>query len=147
MDSFTVKPKWIIFPDIHVEANAAHDSKLPIQEGSFDIGCTFNVDNSDSTLHASVYLTNESDNEELNLEYKIDIHIYSVFLISEAYEGLTKKVKLRVLEDISNTLIGSLRDMIITITSRGPWGSYILPFLDVKQLALDMIESQSAKKD
>ncbi|WP_139340917.1 hypothetical protein [Pseudomonas sp. KK4] len=144
MDRFTVVPKWVIFPEIHVEANSSYDNSKPIGEGSFDIGCTFNVDSEDSTLHASVFIKNES-HEELNLEYKFDLHIYSVFEISDDYNALPVKAKERVVIDIAELLIGSLREMVITLTSRGPWGAYILPFLDVKKLSKDLIGSYELK--
>ena len=144
MDSFSVRPKWIIFPALHVEANSAYDSSKPIGEATFDLGCTYNFDPEDSTLHASVFMENDLD-EELNLEYKFNIHIYSVFSISENYDSLSDKTRKKVTTDVAGLLLGSIREMLVTLTSRGPWGAYILPFLDINTLTRDLMKSYQQK--
>jgi hypothetical protein len=145
MDSINVNPKWIIFPEIHVEANSSYDNSKAVGDGPFDVGCSFNVDSHDSTLHASLFIKNEA-HEELNLEYKFDLHIYSVFEINGDFSTLSEKIVNRIVNDIASLLVGSLRDMLTTLTSRGPWGAYILPFLDTKKLSKDLIETYKPAK-
>lgn len=147
MDEITVTPKWITFPAISIEARSDHDSDSPEREMGFFLGSSLNWDHEDNTLNANVILKNseEEDPAEYNREYNFSIHAYGVFEVSDDYLKLSEKTSKKILIDISSAMIGSIREQLTALTSRSPWGSYTLPFLDTEELADNLYKSALKK--
>lgn len=147
MAKFTVVPSMITFPSISVEARGDHDPDKEIKRESYSIRSSLDWDPDDNTLNINIGLKNaeDEDPDEYNKEYEIDIHIYAIFSVTDDYPSLSEKTALRVLADISACMFGSIREMLTIITSRSPWGPYMLPLLDADDLAKNLYELNAKK--
>ena len=138
MANLRLKPSWIIFPKVFIEANPDHDPELPTKDFQIEIGSDF-VQNEDHSLHATIFVSND-DFVENNALYSLDIHVYSSFQCSKSILKLQKKIATEICLDIAHLLLGSVREIVATITSRGPWGPYVLPFVSAEDLAESLME-------
>lgn len=133
MDKPALKTQLVAFPKVFLEANPKHDTSERIRDFRIDIGCDL-VQDDDNTYHISLYVSNE-DYLENNLPYQIEIHVYATFASDTKYKNLSKSIAKEFSIDVSNLLLGSVREMVASLTSRSPWGTYIMPFISAEELA------------
>lgn len=145
MAKIGVAPKWVVFPKISVEANSEFDVKRGAERHPLDLACSLQYDLEDKVLQASLSVQNEEYIDK-NIEYKIDIHVYSVFSISKNFYRLPDSLIKEITTDVASFLIGTMREIIANITSRGPWGTYLVPLLSVEQLTDQLLENMSEDK-
>lgn len=145
MDKITVKPEWIVYPSIKIEANPDHDPDLPSEDLDFEIGHSCKIEEDSQSLHINITIDN-SNAEDSNAPYSISIKLYARFLISCDPSKLPSKTKLEIFEDIAALAFGSLREHIATITSRAPWGTHLIPLLSYQELAKNILETLKEEK-
>jgi len=143
MDDFTVLPEVITYPSISIEARGEHDSSREIKTEGYSVGASLHWDPEDNTLNLTVAFKNadDEDPDEYNRKYNFEIHVYAVFNMSTNYLDISEKTALGMLNDVAACIFGSIREMLILLTSRSPWGPYILPMLDAEDLAAKLYES------
>lgn len=139
------KPEWVVFPKAFIEANSEYDNEENSTETEIDIGSGL-IQNDDNSLQATLFISNDNFSE-VNAPYSIDLHIFAVFRLNMPFKKIPKRIAGELALDMANLLLGSAREMIANITSRGPWGPYIMPFLSAEDLAKDLIESLSKSSD
>lgn len=143
MDEFTVIPTMITYPSISIDARGEHDPTREIKQEGYSVGSSLQWDPEDDTLNITVALKNadDEDADEYNREYNFNIQAYAVFQVSSNYTELPEKVVLRMLNDVAACIFGGIREMLTLLSSRSPWGPYILPILDSENLAKALYES------
>ncbi|MCV4341076.1 hypothetical protein [Pseudomonas capsici] len=144
MADFSARPVWMIFPKISIEANPEHAPEKEIISGEFGISNTFDYDEKEQELHANISFKSE-DHPHYNPEYNIHLNLYAVFKLSKNFHEISTPNAKELTLDIANALLGSLREMVTMLTSRGPWGAYVLPFIDAEILASNLAKSISPK--
>lgn len=133
------RPQWLVFPKLSIEANPEHDPSEPIVDMEIEIGSDLSQDENNS-LQATLFISNENFAEN-NALYSVDMHLFAAFKCNMPFDKIPKKVSHEMMVDMANLLLGSAREMISTITSRGPWGTYILPIVSAEELASDLTKS------
>jgi len=78
---------------------------------------------------------------------------YAIFIEGACLFSFSDEIQMSVKDKASllhfsglNICINSLRNIVTTVTSSGPFGRYILPAIDVKQLLADKKTIMEAKK-
>lgn len=146
MQEFKVIPKWIVYPEIQLEANPGYDRSKPTIADSYKFSKLFDFDKEDNTLSLGITIK-QSEQEDLNLKYSYKVQIYAIFEVQSNFTELDDKLIRQIIADVVHLLIGSLREFIINLTTRGPWGELILPILETKQLNKEIFKSIREKID
>lgn len=148
MDKLLLSPAWIVFPKVNIEAVPEHDTDESVEDLQIGLSSSTSQDK-EHTIHTNVILEN-NDHIENNLPYKLDVHVYATFDCNTDLSKLADKIRKEIAIDISTMVIGSLREIIASITSRAPWGTYIVPFISYEQLAetiiSDLTKAHETKK-
>lgn len=134
MLDISLKTTWVVYPLINIEANPSHDSESPLGDEQIELKQLLEYDESDSTLrlHFSLAMPERQDQ---NLEYFINVKLFATFAISKDLRKVKRETAKEVVKDIAILAVGAVREIVATTTSRGPWGTYILPFLDIEDIA------------
>lgn len=140
MDKISVIPTTIFYPSVSIEANPAHDPDTPSIDFECEIGNSCRLDDDEDSIHLNINYTS-GPAEENNLSYAIDIKLYANFSMSCKFSEIPIKNQKEIFEDIASLAFGSIRETIASITSRGPWGVYLVPFLSHQELGDDMLNS------
>lgn len=144
MPNLSLRPDWIVYPKIAIEANDKYDSSKPLNDQEYEL--RHRIESGDKELYVSLH-AKTPEAVESNLPYKIEVHIYAVFSIGKNLKSLSKKLANEILVDITNLLVGSIRETVTTITARSPWGAYIIPFIKVEEIAKRLLEDVKAPLD
>lgn len=148
MDKLLLSPAWIVFPKVNIEAVPEHDTDESVEDLQINLSSSTSQDK-EHTIQINIGLSN-NDHIENNLPYKLDVHVYATFDCNTDLYKLADKARKEIATDISTMLIGSLREIISSITSRAPWGTYIVPFISHEQLAeniiADLVKVHTSKK-
>lgn len=140
MDKVSVIPVTVVYPSIIIEANPEHDPESPAIDFECEIGNSCRLDDDQKTIHLVISYASD-DSAEKNLSYNIKLRFYASFSISKRISEIPKKTQSEILEDIASLAIGSIRETIASITSRGPWGTYLVPFINHQELGSDLLEA------
>ncbi|WP_148059010.1 hypothetical protein [Pseudomonas chlororaphis] len=132
--------KRLYYPRINITANSSHDPSEEISSESFDTGSVVRHTKTEKTTHINYYFKSEEPNDS-NLPYLIDMHLYAAFQIDPDLASMDAKLRENILLDIAQLIIGSMREMIASTTSRGPWGAYFIPITDAEVLADALLNS------
>lgn len=140
MDKISVIPTTIVYPSVSIEANPEHDPDIPSMDFECEIGNSCRLDDDGKSIHLNISYTSGTS-EENNLSYTIDIKFYANISMSCKFQEIPSKNQNEIFEDIASLAFGSIRETIASITARGPWGVYLVPFLNHKELGDDLLNS------
>lgn len=145
MDNLFLKPSWIVYPLIHIEANPDYDNSAPIEDAELEIKQSLFVKESDKGFQMHLHLHYKTpDHLAHNLQYDIAVRLFATFNISSDPKTLPETVQREIVTDIINLGFGSLRETIASATARGPWGAYLVPFMNTDDLAEGLLEDISS---
>jgi preprotein translocase subunit SecB len=124
----TLQLESYFFPKIHIgtdpEYEASQESPIRIQRQHIDIKTSFSL-LSQEEREWGVNLEIKTVKKERPIPYIIHIEAVGFFKVAKGYpsEEIEKLVQIGG----STLLYSAIREFILTISSRGPWGSVFIP--------------------
>lgn len=113
---------------IHIEANREFTDK-DARKGAIDLDVNVRVsvlkNKDDPELYQLVLATNRLDAKEGPLPYLIDAEVVGVFRLDPAFKHNDRETLVR--NNGASMLYGALREYLLMLTGRGPWGEFQLP--------------------
>lgn len=113
---------------VHVDANREYgvdDLQAPAQEVNIEVTVGMLKNGDDSGLYQIVLAANNLTAKEGRLPYTIDAEVVGVFRLDDGFEHDNREHLLKV--NGSSILYGALREYLLMLTGRGPWGEFQIP--------------------
>ncbi|ODB94071.1 hypothetical protein A3194_05270 [Candidatus Thiodiazotropha endoloripes] len=125
----------IFFPSQYIKANPEHK---PDQEKSIPITLNHTIlrVNDSNNLYSVEVMIMLDKEASVNTPYEFDTHAFGFFSFSDPDIDEDKKKYLLGTSGIQ-ILIGALREHILSITSRGPWGPLTLSTIQINVINSD----------
>ncbi|WP_374377689.1 hypothetical protein [Pseudomonas fluvialis] len=135
-----IELKRLIYPKISVEAYVDHDPSEDHGEASFKAVANALYEKEDSLLHVNFFLSIDEENRD-NHPYKFDIHCYICASIAHNFSEYDDLKRQSTFIILGTMLVGSMREMVCTLTSRGPWDAVLMPSLNIDELVLNLMQN------
>jgi len=123
--------KQLIFPIQIVKTNPEHVSsgeEVTIK-ASVDVKRN-KIEGEETSIGIEMTVFLDKD-ESFNYPYDFEITVFSVFQLNKPVDKLTKKDKDFINMNTTQILIGAIRERLASLTSRAPWGDFVLNALSV----------------
>lgn len=112
------------FPHQEVRANPAHDPSGIKNGAVVSFALNAGLSPTDNHQHFVEIVAEVDESASTNPAYFFKIQAFGLFTTDD---GLTQdEAKALVAAYGSQVLVGSIRDHLVSLTSRGPWGSFYL---------------------
>lgn len=119
-----VKLLELFFPVQEVRANAEHDPSKNREGTQLVISLKLSlVDKANARYGALLEVASNSDTSD-NPPYFFKLHAYAVFALNETASSAEAEEKLKF--TAQNVLMGAARERLLDLTSRAPWGRFML---------------------
>lgn len=115
--------KEYFFPFVQVAADFEYDSTEELPKVDFETKVAIDQDPDNGTYQVTLEITALPENEDKKIPYAIHLIAVGLFSVGAEVKDPEKLVRING----SSILYSAAREFIITITSRGPWQSVILP--------------------
>lgn len=132
------------FPTLNVQANPmfAKVATEERQNAEVDVTGSFGPHSDDPfSLLAVLKVTVKPPEEDVDIPYEIEVEAVGFFEISK--DAPEEQVKTNLPLQALGMLHSAAREMIIMVTGRGPWDSFVLPIHTFSPDGLGSIENKS----
>lgn len=110
----------------HVKVSADPEAVGPDGTAKCDFGINVNAiktEDEPGSYQVSLVIASSPESEKQRIPYSIELAVIGFFKVSPEWPDPQKLLEING----ASILYAAAREFIITITSRGPWGSFMLP--------------------
>ncbi|TRO20903.1 hypothetical protein EQ826_15485 [Ectopseudomonas mendocina] len=137
-----IELKRLIYPRISIEAYADHDPSEDHGEGSYRAVASALYEKSERLLHVNFFFSTDEENRD-NHPYKFNLHCYICASVTNDFSDFEDIKRQSAYIILGTMLIGSMREMVCTLTGRGPWDSVLMPSFNIDEFVLNLMQNYS----
>ena len=138
MKPHNVKVVQYFFPESSVKARQDHDPNGISNGTKQKLSLNINEIPSENNMHGVMVRLSSIDDESENLPYSYSIETYGIFEPNDkSTDDLIQDYKSNIKVVSLQILVGAIREHLASITSRGPWATFIAGAVNLSTLESD----------